>query len=70
MTVSVLIATGKTAQLTGHLGRAPDNGVKPAEIAGAVTHPAFYTGWPNAVSSRQGLAPCTYRPASPVAPRA
>lgn len=51
VTVSVLIATGKTAQLAGHLGRALDNGVKPAEIAGAVTHLAFYTGWPNAVSS-------------------
>jgi len=51
VTVSVLIATGKTAQLTGHLGRALDNGVMPVEIAGAVTHLAFYTGWPNAVSS-------------------
>ncbi|MDG2527304.1 (R)-mandelonitrile lyase [Caulobacter endophyticus] len=51
VTVSVLIATGKTAQLTGHLGRALDNGVKPVEIAGAVTQLAFYTGWPNAVSS-------------------
>jgi 4-carboxymuconolactone decarboxylase len=51
VTVSALIATGKTAQLTGHLGRALDNGVTPVEIAGAVTHLAFYTGWPNAVSS-------------------
>lgn len=51
VTVSVLIATGKTAQLTGHLGRALDNGVTPAEIAAAITHLAFYTGWPNAVSS-------------------
>ena len=51
VTVSVLIATGKTAQLTGHLGRALDNGVKPTEVAGLVTHLAFYTGWPNAVSS-------------------
>jgi 4-carboxymuconolactone decarboxylase len=51
VTLSALIATGKTAQLTGHLGRALDNGVKPTEIAGAVTHLAFYTGWPNAVSS-------------------
>lgn len=51
VTVSVLIATGKTAQLTGHLGRALDNGVTPGEIAGAVTQLAFYTGWPNAVSS-------------------
>lgn len=51
VTVSVLIATGKSPQLTSHLGRALDNGVKPTEIAGAVTHLAFYTGWPNAVSS-------------------
>ncbi len=51
VTVSVLIATGKTAQLTGHLGRALDNGVTPGEISGAVTQLAFYTGWPNAVSS-------------------
>ncbi|HEX7853501.1 MAG TPA: carboxymuconolactone decarboxylase family protein [Sphingobium sp.] len=51
VTLSVLIATGKSAQLTGHLGRALDNGVRPGEIAGIVTHLAFYTGWPNAVSS-------------------
>jgi len=51
VTVSVLVATGKTAQLAGHLGRALDNGVTPTEIAGAVTHLAFYVGWPNAVSS-------------------
>lgn len=51
VTVSVLIATGKTAQLTGHLARALDNGVKPTEIAGIATQLAFYTGWPNAVSS-------------------
>jgi 4-carboxymuconolactone decarboxylase len=51
VTVSVLIATGKTAQLEGHLGRALDNGVMPAEISGLVTHLAFYSGWPSAVSS-------------------
>ncbi|WP_419816555.1 carboxymuconolactone decarboxylase family protein [Glacieibacterium sp.] len=51
VTLSVLIATGKTAQLPGHLGRGLTNGIKPAEIAGIVTHLAFYTGWPNAVSS-------------------
>lgn len=51
VTVSVLIATGKTAQLQGHLGRALDNGVRPSEVAGLVTHLAWYTGWPNAVSS-------------------
>ncbi len=51
VTVSALIATGKTQQLTGHLNRALVNGVQPTEIAGVVTHLAFYTGWPNAVSA-------------------
>lgn len=51
VTISVLIATGKTAQLGGHLGRALDNGVLPSEVAGLVTHLAFYTGWPSAVSA-------------------
>lgn len=51
VTVSALIATGKTPQLGGHLNRALGNGLRPAEIAGVVTHLAFYTGWPNAVSA-------------------
>jgi 4-carboxymuconolactone decarboxylase len=51
VTVAVLIATGKTAQLEGHLDRALDNGVTPTEVSGLVTHLAFYSGWPSAVSS-------------------
>jgi Uncharacterized conserved protein, contains double-stranded beta-helix domain len=51
VTVSALIATGKTPQLGGHLNRALGNGLRPAEVAGVVTHLAFYTGWPNAVSA-------------------
>lgn len=51
ITVSALIAGGKSAQLPGHLGRALDNGVRPSEISGLVTHLAFYSGWPNAVSA-------------------
>ncbi len=51
VTVSALIAAGHTAQLTGHLNRALDNGVTPAEISGLITHLSFYTGWPNAVSA-------------------
>lgn len=51
VTLSVLVATGRTAQLPGHLGRGLTNGVTPTEIAGLVTHLAFYTGWPNAVSA-------------------
>jgi 4-carboxymuconolactone decarboxylase len=51
VTLAVLVSTGKTAQLEGHIGRALDNGVRPSEIAGLVTQLAFYSGWPNAVSS-------------------
>lgn len=51
VTLSALVATGCTPQLSGHLGRALDNGVRPAEIAGLITHLAYYTGWPNAFSA-------------------
>jgi 4-carboxymuconolactone decarboxylase len=51
VTVAVLVTTGKTAQLPGHTGRALDNGVRPQELAGLVTHLAFYAGWPSAVSA-------------------
>jgi 4-carboxymuconolactone decarboxylase len=51
VTISVLIATGKTAQLPGHLGRALDAGVMPSEASGLLAHLAIYCGWPNAVSA-------------------
>src|SRR5687768_9552244 len=51
VTVSVLIATGKPAQLAGHLGRALDNGVLPSEASGLLAHLAIYCGWPSAVSA-------------------
>jgi 4-carboxymuconolactone decarboxylase len=51
VTVSVLIATGKLAQLAGHLGRALDNGVQPSEASGLLAHLAIYCGWPSAVSA-------------------
>ena len=35
VTISVLIATGRTAQLGDHLGRALTNGVKPSEASGS-----------------------------------
>jgi 4-carboxymuconolactone decarboxylase len=50
VTISVLIATGKPAQLAGHLGRALDNGVQPSEASGLLAHLAIYCGWPSAVS--------------------
>ena len=51
VTISVLIATGKPAQLAGHLGRALDNGVQPSEASGLLAHLAMYCGWPSAVSA-------------------
>jgi 4-carboxymuconolactone decarboxylase len=51
VTISVLIATGKPAQLTGHLGRALTNGVQPSEASGLLAHLAIYCGWPSAVSA-------------------
>ena len=50
-TVSSLIASGQFAQLTGHLNIGMNNGLTQAEIAEAITHLAFYVGWPNVFSA-------------------
>lgn len=51
VTVSVLIATGRTGPLAGHLNRASANGVTPAETSGLLAHLAIYCGWPSAVAA-------------------
>jgi 4-carboxymuconolactone decarboxylase len=51
VTISALIANGQTAQLTPHLNKAMDNGLTQAEAAEAMTHLAFYAGWPNMFSA-------------------
>jgi 4-carboxymuconolactone decarboxylase len=51
VTLSALLVGGHTAQMTGHLNRALDNGVTPVEITEVITHLAFYAGWPNAMSA-------------------
>jgi 4-carboxymuconolactone decarboxylase len=51
VTVSALVASGQVAQLSGHLNRAMDNGLTQVEAAEAITHLAFYAGWPNAFSA-------------------
>ena len=38
-------------QLRFHLGRARDNGVTETELIEAITHLAFYTGWPKAMTA-------------------
>ena len=51
VTVTALIAGGNFEQLTFHVGRARENGVTETEIIEAITHLAFYSGWPKAMSA-------------------
>jgi 4-carboxymuconolactone decarboxylase len=51
VTVSALIALNRPDQLRSHLARARDNGVTQDELVEAITHLAFYTGWPNAITA-------------------
>jgi 4-carboxymuconolactone decarboxylase len=51
VTVSALIASGQVAQIPYHLNRAMDSGLTQAQAAEAITHLAFYAGWPNAMSA-------------------
>jgi len=50
ITVSALVALYRTEQLPVHLRRAIDNGVTMDELVEAITHLAFYAGWPCAVT--------------------
>jgi 4-carboxymuconolactone decarboxylase len=51
VTVAALIARNQTIELPYYLNLALDNGVKPSEISEIITHLAFYSGWPNAMSA-------------------
>jgi 4-carboxymuconolactone decarboxylase len=51
VTVSALIASGQVAQIPYHLNRAMDHGLTQAQAAEAITHLAFYAGWPNVFSA-------------------
>ncbi len=51
VTVSALIALNRPDQLRSHMALARDNGVTQEELVEALTHLAFYTGWPNAVTA-------------------
>lgn len=46
-----LMAMGRYEQLKGHLARALDNGCTKDEIAELITHLAFYSGWPTAMTA-------------------
>jgi 4-carboxymuconolactone decarboxylase len=51
ITVAALIALNRPDQLRFHLGRAVENGVTEQELVEVITHLAFYSGWPNAMSA-------------------
>jgi 4-carboxymuconolactone decarboxylase len=51
ITVAALVALNRTQQLPFHLQRALDNGVTKDELVELMTHLAFYSGWPTAVSA-------------------
>jgi 4-carboxymuconolactone decarboxylase len=51
ITVAALTAGGSIEQLTFHLRFAKDNGATETELIEAITHLAFYTGWPKAMSA-------------------
>ena len=51
VTVAALTTGGDAEQLTFHLQYAKDNGVTEDELIEALTHLAFYAGWPKAMSA-------------------
>src|SRR5687768_3986185 len=51
ITVAALIAMNRAEQLPFHLRLAIDNGVTRDELVETITHLAFYSGWPTAMSA-------------------
>ncbi|GAA1246421.1 hypothetical protein GCM10009633_19490 [Janibacter melonis] len=51
MTIAGLLSAGQSQPLNWHIPDGVENGLTQAEITKSVTHRAFYTGWPKAVSA-------------------
>ncbi len=51
ITVAALVALYRTDQVESHMRRSLDNGLTADELAEAITHLAFYAGWPCAVTA-------------------
>ena len=51
ITVAALLALYRPEQLRAHLGRALQNGVTKDELGELITHLAFYSGWPTAITA-------------------
>ena len=62
ITVAALVALYRTEQLPGHLRRAVDNGLTEDELVEAITHLAFYSGWPTTMTAMM-IAKAIFEPA-------
>ncbi len=51
ITCAALVALQRPDQLRGHLERALGNGLTKDELGELITHLAFYSGWPTAVTA-------------------
>jgi 4-carboxymuconolactone decarboxylase len=67
ITVAALVALCRTDQMARHMRRAVDNGLSVDELTEAITHLAFYAGWPCAMTAmttaKQLFAQDSQRPA-------
>ncbi len=50
ITVTCLVALNRIEQVDFHLKKAFENGISKEELVAAITHIAFYAGWPTAAS--------------------
>jgi 4-carboxymuconolactone decarboxylase len=50
ITVTCLVALNRIEQVDFHLKKALENGLTKEELVAAITHIAFYAGWPTAAS--------------------
>ncbi|MER7930630.1 carboxymuconolactone decarboxylase family protein [Streptomyces sp. NPDC096057] len=55
VTVTALVSLYRSDQLAFHLGKALENGLTKDELIEAITHLAFYAGWPNAMTAMNQL---------------
>ncbi len=51
ITIAALVAMYRPEQLRVHIGRGLENGLSKDEIAEIITHLAFYSGWPTAMTA-------------------
>jgi 4-carboxymuconolactone decarboxylase len=51
VTISSLVSAGNIEQLEAHIPMGIANGLTREEVVEAITHVAFYAGWPRAVSA-------------------